>query len=162
MTLIDRAIALKARAMKIHTKIGNPKYRDVVIRLKEQVELPNGMITETNTDVLIKPTPKVVNVVDKEEDSMGNSIYIESTNYNNSNDYKVTVSRVNDIPNTDNINYLILDPIFDEDNKVVGGLKCNLVYISDGKMLDWEIIIQRVTDSGYTINPLNSVVMNDE
>lgn len=154
--LISRLTNLKARLDKIPARLGSPQYRNVVFRLKEQITLPNGLITETNTDVLLSPKPKVINVVGKQTDSYGNEIYIKTTDYNNSYDYKVTTPRNVDIPSLDNINYVILDPIFDDENKVIGGIKCALVYISDKKTLDWELIIQRVVDN-YTIEPLNSL-----
>lgn len=159
--LISRLTKLKARLDKIPARLGSPLYRDLVFRMREQITLPNGLITETNTDLLITPKPKVVNLVNKQSDDYGNGIYVSTSDYSNSDDYKVTVPRVIDIADLEHINYLILDPILDEDNRVVGGIKCSLIYISDRKTLDWELIIQRVVDN-YTIEPLNSLEIPNE
>ena len=116
------------------------------------------MVTENNIDILITPKPKIINIVRTTTDNVASNVYLQTSDYANSNDYKVTIVRTINIPAIEDVNYVILDPLFDNQGRVVGGIKCNLVYISDAKTIDWEVIIQRVVDSGYTINPLNSVI----
>lgn len=153
-SLIGRLTLLKGRLNKIPRRLGHPFYREVVIRTRKQTALSNGIVTDFYEDLYINPIPKVNNVTWKE---LGLEFSEQITV--GKDDYKIEIVRTVDIPITYNdIEFIVIDPIFNNDNKLIGGLKCKVIHISENAVLDWTLILRLYKDN-YTIDPQNSVVI---
>ena len=153
-SLVGRMTLLKAKLTNIPVRFGHPLYREMVIRTKTQEILPNGLVNNTLEDLYVNPIPKVKNVTWKMVGmELADNIYVGK------NDYITEIVRTVDIPITyDDIEFIILDPKFDEQNRVIDGLKTKVIHISENDVLDWVLTLRLYKDS-YTIEPQNSVAV---
>lgn len=154
--LVGRMTKLKARLIKLPTSFGVPQYRNVAIRTKTQVTLPSGMFSNTLTDTLIMPKPKVMNVPWKMVGLEASDNVVVGVN-----DWKIEIVRTLDFPSVKDIEFIIVDPVFNELNQIIDGLKCKVIQVSENDIVDWNLVVRHYKDS-YTITPANTVQMEVE
>lgn len=162
-SLNDRLVGIRSRIKHLPSRFELPNYREVIIRKKIKSTLPNGMISSTYVDYLIEPNPKVKHIVIQDVNRMpGKDIPIRTTSTNNTFNYEIKVVRSTPAEELEDVSYIIIDPIFNENNQTIGGIICTLEFINDSNILDWVLIAQREIDLNHEIEPYNSIIRNYE
>jgi hypothetical protein len=138
--------------MELPNRFGVPQYREVVIRSKTQTyDQQSGLYVDTVTDNLVTPNPKISTI---RPSLVG--MEVNETVTLSQNDWELKIVRNMDILGMNAIDYIIIDPVLNSANQVVGGQKVEILYINQNKITDWLLVVRKSKDS-YNIAPANAV-----
>jgi len=148
MALIDNMIALNARLTAIPIRFGVPQYQPLLIR---HITLGATATEPTIADTLIEPQPMIKNVSPNQVAYKFGDGALELRE----DDYMVT-----GIPRTysreflrDDVEWYAIAPTivdgvvqYDEAGHPVGAERCKCIYVDDGKLLTWELVLRKLKD----------------
>lgn len=154
MSLISDLTQLKADLHSIPTDLGLPQYRQIVIR---KVLLPDGEIIPQFKDFLLSQKVHVVNIPTRFVglELTRNSIVISEDDLfckNLPRLYSKTFLE-------QDIEFYVVDPVFNESGQVIDGIRCQLLDVRDNRTLSWQLMLRKDPDNSQ-IEPVEIQIIS--